>query len=103
MGPPCCWRCFSYAIDLTLWLRCSANIPLVFFLPWLVITKLELKTSVKIVAYCTLFLGLLTVGLAVLPFVAIETAPNKNQVSTSLLGMFAQYRFSQLSASNQAN
>lgn len=71
------------------WALHVAGDAFLFLLPWLVITKLELKTSVKIAAYCTLFLGLLIVGLAVLPFVAIETAPNQNQVSISLLALLA--------------
>ncbi|KAF7554617.1 hypothetical protein G7Z17_g2761 [Cylindrodendrum hubeiense] len=62
--------------------------PKFFALPWLVVSKLQLKKTLKIAVYCTFLLGLANIAIAVLRYASFEIAAENSDVSISVLMLF---------------
>ncbi|KAH7022356.1 hypothetical protein EDB80DRAFT_673993 [Ilyonectria destructans] len=61
---------------------------LVFTLPWLVVTGLNLRMTLKIGVYCTFLLGLINIVFDVLRFVPIQAAQVGDSASISLITLW---------------
>lgn len=53
----------------------------VFVLPWLIVTGLQMKTSLKVGVYCTFLLGLINIAFCLSRFIIIMLANTNDSVS----------------------
>ncbi|KAF4425049.1 hypothetical protein F53441_14197 [Fusarium austroafricanum] len=62
---------------------------LIFLLPWLVITKLQMKLAMKLGVYCTFLLGLINMVFCIVRFVSVQTATVDSKAALSLVDLWS--------------
>ncbi|KAH8688153.1 hypothetical protein BGZ61DRAFT_452838 [Ilyonectria robusta] len=78
----------GYNVFLVGWALHLVGDLLVFTLPWLVVTGLNLRMTLKIGVYCTFLLGLINIVFDVLRFVPIQASQVGNSASISLIALW---------------